>query len=101
MSKSLIRLVSNTKPFNSVESGILEHMYEIFDGDIKRNGLSTLIRYKFKELYSLNKEELMYFYALYKLNYVKSGDFSKVQNVEVPKMYDFNVNYLFHYSILL
>ena len=36
----------------------------------------------------------MYFYALYKLNYVKSGDFSKVQNVEVPKMYDFNVNYL-------
>jgi len=94
MSKSLIRLVSNTKPFNSVESGILEHMYEMFDGDIKRNGLSTLIRYKFKELYSLNKEELMYFYALYKLNYVKSGDFSKVQNVEVPKMYDFNVNYI-------
>ena len=37
MSKSLIRLVSNTKPFNSVESGILEHMYEIFDGDIKLN----------------------------------------------------------------
>lgn len=94
MSKSLIRLVSNTKPFNSVESGILEHMYEIFDGYIKRNGLSTLIRHKFKELYSLNKEELMYFYSLYKLNYVNSGDFSKVQNVEVPKMYDFNVNYI-------
>jgi hypothetical protein len=36
----------------------------------------------------------MYFYSLYKLNYVNSGDFSKVQNVEVPKMYDFNVNYL-------
>ena len=94
MSKSLIRLVSNTTPFNSVESGILDHMYEIFDGYIKGNELSTLIRHKFKELYSLNKEELMYFYSLYKLNYVSSGDFSEVQNVEVPKMYDFNVNYL-------
>ena len=94
MSKSLIRLTSNTTPFNRVESGILEHIFTLFNGDIPHDGLSILIRSNIKSTYSLNNSELMYFYSLYKKNWLMSGDFSSIQDVEVPKMYDFNVNFL-------
>jgi hypothetical protein len=94
MSKSLIRLTSNTSPFNRVESGILEHIFTLFNGDIHKAGLPILIRSNIKTTYSLNNSELMYFYSLYKKNWLVSGDFSSIQDVEVPKMYDFNVNYL-------
>ena len=94
MGKSLIRLISNTKPFNRVESGILEHIFTLFNGDIHKDGLPILIRSNIKSTYSLNNSELMYFYSLYKKNWLMSGDFSSIQDVEVPKMYDFNVNFL-------
>ena len=94
MSKSLIRLTSNTSPFNRVESGILEHIFTLFNGDIHKGGLPILIRSNIKSTYSLNNSELMYFYSLYKKNWLMSGDFSSIQDVEVPKMYDFNVNFL-------
>jgi hypothetical protein len=94
MSKSLIRLTSNTSPFNRVESGILEHIFTLFNGDIHKAGLPILIRSNIKTTYSLNNSELMYFYSLYKKNWLVSGDFSSIQDVEVPKMYDFNVNYI-------
>lgn len=94
MSKSLIRLVSNTKPFNRVEADILKYIYKVLNGKVPQTGVKGLIHSNIKGTYSLNGAELMYFYALYKMNYLKSGDFSTIQNVVVPKMYDYNVNFL-------
>lgn len=94
MGKSLIRLVSNTKPFNRVESDILKYIYKVLNGKVPHTGVQSLIRSNIKGTYSLNGAELMYFYALYKMNYLESGDFSTIQNVVVPKMYDYNVNFL-------
>lgn len=96
MSKSLIRLVSNTKPFNRVEADILKYIYKVLNGEVqgKHTEVQSLIRSNIKGTYSLNGAELMYFYALYKMNYLESGDFSTIQNVVVPKMYDYNVNFL-------
>ena len=94
MSKSLIRLVSNIKPFNRVEVDILKYIYKVLNGEIPQSGLESLIKSNIKGTYSLNKSELMYFYALFKMNYLKSGDFNNIQNVEIPKMYDYNVNFL-------
>jgi hypothetical protein len=95
MSKSLIRLTSNTKPFNRVELGVLEYIYKVLKGELlNHSGLEPLIRSNIKGMYGLKKDELMYFYALYQNNYESSGDFSSIESVDVPKMYDYNVNYL-------
>jgi hypothetical protein len=94
MSKSLIRLVSNTKPFNRVESDILKYIYKVLNGKVPQTGVHSLIRSNIKGTYSLNGAELMYFYALYKMNYLESGDFSSIENVKIPKMYDYNVNFI-------
>jgi len=94
MGKSLIRLVSNTKPFNRVEVDILKYIYKVLNGEVPQTGVQSLIRSNIKGTYALNGSELMYFYALYKMNYLESGDFSSIENVEIPKMYDYNVNFL-------
>ncbi len=94
MGKSLIRLLSNTKPFNRVEVDILKFIYKVLNGKVPQTGIQSLIRSNIKGTYSLNGAELMYFYALYKMNYLESGDFSSIKNVEIPKMYDYNVNFL-------
>tara|TARA_B110000211_G_scaffold142283_1_gene162434 strand:- start:140 stop:667 length:528 start_codon:yes stop_codon:yes gene_type:complete len=94
MGKSLIRLITNTTPFSRAEVDILSYIYKVLNGELPQSGLSSLIKSNIKGTYSLNKSELMYFYALYKMNYLESGDFSSIQNVEVPKMYDYNVNFL-------
>ena len=94
MGKSLIRLVSNTKPFNRVEVDILKYIYKVLNGEVPRTGVQSLIRSNIKGTYSLNKSELMYFYALYKMNYLESGDFSSIENVKIPKMYDYNVSFI-------
>ena len=94
MGKSLIRLVSNTKPFNRVEVDILKYIYKVLNGEVPQTGVQSLIRSNIKGTYALNGAELMYFYSLYKMNYLESGDFSSIENVEIPKMYDYNVNFL-------
>lgn len=94
MGKSLIRLITNTTPFSGVEVDILNYIYKVLNGELPQSGLSSLIKSNIKGTYSLNKSELMYFYALYKMNYLESGDFSSIQNVEIPKMYDYNVKFL-------
>lgn len=101
MRKSLIRKTSNTKPFNRFELGVLEFIHEILDGTYY--GLDKLVKSNIKGTFALTGPELMYFYALYKKN-KKSGfgddalgnevDFSKLKTVKIPKMYDYNVNYL-------
>ena len=94
MRKSLIRLVSNSNPFNRVEIDILKYIYKVLNGEVPQTGVQSLIRSNIKGTYALNGSELMYFYALYKMNYLESGDFSSIENVEIPKMYDYNVNFL-------
>jgi len=94
MGKSLIRLVSNTKPFNRVEVDILKYIYKVLNGEVPQTGVQSLIRSNIKGTYALNGAELMYFYALYKMNYLESGDFSSIENVEIPKMYDYNVSFI-------
>ena len=94
MRKSLIRLVSNSKPFNRVEIDILKYIYKVLNGEVPQTGVQSLIRSNIKGTYSLNGPELMYFYALYKMNYLESGDFSSIENVKIPKMYDYNVNFI-------
>ena len=101
MRKSLIRKTSNTKPFNRFELGVLEFIHEILDGTYY--GLDKLVKSNIKGTFALTGPELMYFYALYKKN-KKSGfeddalgnevDFSKLKTVKIPKMYDYNINYL-------
>ena len=44
MSKSLIRLVSNTKPFNRVEADILKYIYKVLNGEVPQTGVQSLIR---------------------------------------------------------
>jgi len=94
MRKSLIRLVSNSNPFNRVEIDILKYIYKVLNGEVPQTGVQSLIRSNIKGTYALNGAELMYFYSLYKMNYLESGDFSSIENVEIPKMYDYNVNFL-------
>ena len=94
MGKSIIRLITNNTPFNRFEIGVLDYIYTIFDGKLPHEGLMKLLHSNFKGTFGLTGSEVMYFYSLYKENYLESGDFSGVEEVLVPKMYDYNVNYL-------
>ena len=100
MRKSLIRKTSNTKPFNRFELGVLEFIHEILDGTYYN--LDKLVKSNIKGTFALTGPELMYFYALYKNNIREFGDdalgyevdFSKLKTVNIPKMYDYNVNFI-------
>ena len=94
MGKSVIRLITNNTPLNRFEVGVLDYIFSIFDGKLPHEGLMKLLHSNIKGVLGLSGSEVMYFYSLYKINYLKSGDFSSIENVIVPKLYDYNVNYL-------
>ena len=93
MSK-IIRKVTNTKPFNKLELGILKWMFKTLDGGNPRDMLRLLMNKDFKNIFGLSKEEVMYFIGLYNDNYTDRGDFEDIKEVVVPLMREYDIEYM-------
>ena len=93
MSK-IIRKVTNTKPFNKLELGILKWMFKTLDGEAPRDMLRKLMNQDFKNMFGLSKEEVMYFIGLYNENYTDIGDFEDIKEVVVPLMREYDIEYM-------
>ena len=103
MSK-IIRKVTNTKPFNKLELGILKWIFKTLEGEASRDILRKLMNQDFKNMFGLTKEEVMYFIGLYNENYtdrmkeyrLKSDrvGFEDIKEVVVPLMREYDVGYM-------
>ena len=93
MSK-IIRKVTNTKPFNKLELGILKWMFKTLEGGAPRDMVRKLMNQDFKNMFGLSKEEVMYFIGLYNENYTERGDFEDIEEVVVPLMREYDIEYL-------
>ena len=93
MSK-IIRKVTNTKPFNKLELGILKWMFKTLSGYAPRDMVRKLMNEDFKNMFGLSKEEVMYFVGLYNENYTDRGDFEDIEEVVVPLMREYDIEYM-------
>lgn len=89
---TLIRNPDNNSPFTKLEVRILDDLYKLLKGE--EFATSTDQHFfklaEIKEIYGLNNKESMYIAALYQDNWVKSGNFDKIEKPIVPilKLYD-------------
>jgi hypothetical protein len=90
----IIRKVTNTKPFNKLELGILKWIFKTLEGEASRDILRKLMNQDFKNMFGLSKEEVMYFIGLYNENYTDIGDFEDIKEVVVPLMREYDVEYM-------
>ena len=93
MSK-IIRKVTNTKPFNKFELGILKWMFKTLEGGAPRDMVRKLMNQDFKNMFGLSKEEVMYFIGLYNENYTSDVVFEDIEEVVVPLMREYDVEYM-------
>tara|TARA_R110000824_G_scaffold120964_1_gene276742 strand:+ start:499 stop:1032 length:534 start_codon:yes stop_codon:yes gene_type:complete len=90
----IIRKVTNTKPFNKLELGILKWMFKTLDGVLSRDIVRDIMKKDFKNMFGLSKEEVMYFVGLYNENYLQDGSFEDITLVTVPLMLEYDVEYM-------
>ena len=97
--QDIIRNTTDTQPFNNFEIAVLREIYRTLGGKIndyastKKTDLNLLMDSDIIGNLALDKDILMYFYALYKNNLDKviDGDFSSIEEVVVPQMKEYEV----------
>ena len=101
--KDIIRNTTDTQPFNNFEIAILREIYRTLGGKIndyastKKTDLNLLMDSNIIGNLALDKDILMYFYALYKNNLFnvlnKDGDFASIEEVVVPQMKEYQIKF--------
>jgi len=98
--KDIIRNTTDTQPFNNFEIAVLREIYRTLDGRVKSNkktDINLLMDSNIIGNLALDKDILMYFYALYKNNLFnvlnKDGDFASIEEVVVPQMKEYQIKF--------
>jgi len=94
--KDIIRNTTDTQPFNNFEIAVLREIYRTLNGRVKTNkktDLNLLMDSNIIGNLALDKDILMYFYALYKNNLNNVGDFTSIEEVVVPQMKEYQIKF--------
>ena len=98
--KDIIRNTTDTQPFNNFEVAVLREIYRTLGGRVNSNrktDITLLMDSNIIGNLALNKDILMYFYALYKNNLFnvlnKDGDFASIEEVVVPQMKEYQIKF--------
>ena len=69
-------------------------MFKTLEGGAPRDMVRKLMNQDFKNMFGLSKEEVMYFIGLYNENYTSDVVFEDIEEVVVPLMREYDVEYM-------